>query len=152
MNFPTAHYLCHSERARTLIGQADVVCGLELTDYWGTVNAYTDNHERTTTARTKAGAKLISIGVGDLYTKSNYQDFERFAAVDVPIAGDGEATLPALIEAVNTALSPERRAAITGRADAMRKAHAAMRERQRMEATYAWDASPRSPPRPSAPP
>ena len=142
MNFPTAHYLCHSERARALIGQADVILGLELTDYWGTVNAYTDNHERTTTARTKAGAKLISIGVGDLYTKSNYQDFERFAAVDLPIAGDGEATLPALIEAVKAALPADRGAAIATRAEAMRKAHAAMRERQRVEATYAWDASP----------
>jgi acetolactate synthase I/II/III large subunit len=150
MNFPTAHYLCHSERGRALIGQADAILGLELTDYWGTVNAYTDNHERTTTARTKAGAKLISLGVGDLYTKSNYQDFERFAAVDVPIAGDGEATLPALIEAVKAALSPERGAAIAGRAEAMRKAHAAMRERQRVEATYAWDASPVSTARLSA--
>jgi acetolactate synthase I/II/III large subunit len=150
MNFPTTHYLCHSARARTLIGQADVICGLELTDYWGTVNAYADNHERTTTARTKAGVKLISIGVGDLYTKSNYQDFERFAAVDVPIAGDGEATLPALIEAVKAALSSERRAAIAGRAEAMRKAFAAMRERQRMDATYAWDASPVSTARLSA--
>jgi acetolactate synthase I/II/III large subunit len=150
MNFPTAHHLCHSERGRTLIGQADVILGLELTDYWGTVNAYTDNHERTTRSRTKAGVKLISIGVGDLYTKSNYQDFERFAPVDVPIAGDGEATLPALIEAAKAALSSERRAAIAGRAEAMRKAHAAMRERQRGEATYAWDASPVSTARLSA--
>src|SRR5262249_54714876 len=142
MNFPTAHYLCHSERARGLTGQADVILGLELTDYWGTVNAYTDNHERTTRSRTKAGAKLISIGVGDLYTKSNYQDFERFAAVDLPIAGDGEATLPALIEAVKAALSPERRAAIAGRAEAMRKARAATRDRLATDASYAWNSSP----------
>jgi acetolactate synthase I/II/III large subunit len=142
MNFPNAHYLSHSERGRALIGQADVVLGLELTDYWGTVNAYTDNHERTTTSRTKAGTKLISIGVGDLYTKSNYQDFERFAAVDLPIAGDAEATLPALIEAVKSALSAEHRAAIAGRAEAMRKARAATRERLAVDATYAWDASP----------
>jgi thiamine pyrophosphate-dependent acetolactate synthase large subunit-like protein len=142
MNFPNTHYLSHSERARALIGQADVILGLELTDYWGTVNAYTDNHERTTRSRTKAGAKLISIGVGDLYTKSNYQDFERFAAVDLPIAGDGEATLPALIEAVKSALTAERRAAIAGRAEAMRKARAATRDRLATDASYAWDASP----------
>src|SRR5262249_43783528 len=142
MNFPNTHYLAHSERARALIGQADVILGLELTDYWGTVNAYTDNHERTTTSRTKAGVKLISIGVGDLYTKSNYQDFERFAAVDLPIAGDGEATLPALIEAVKSALTAERRAAIAGRAEGMRKARAATRDRLKTDASYAWNASP----------
>jgi acetolactate synthase I/II/III large subunit len=150
MNFPNAHYLAHSERARALIGQADVILGLELTDYWGTVNAYTDNHERATTSRTKAGAKLISIGVGDLYTKSNYQDFERFTAVDLPIAGDAEATMPALIEAVKSALSAERRAAIAGRAEAMRKARAATIERDRAAAAYAWDASPISTARLSA--
>ena len=40
-------------------------------------------------------------------TKSNYQEFQRFQSVDVPIAGDVEATLPALIEAVKLALPDE---------------------------------------------
>jgi thiamine pyrophosphate-dependent acetolactate synthase large subunit-like protein len=150
MNMPTAHYLCQGDRGRQLIGQADAVLGLELTDYWGTINDYVDNAERPSAPRTKAGTKLISIGVGDLYTKANYQDFERFAAVDVPIAGDAEATLPALIEAVKSAMSAERRTAIAGRADAMRKAHAAMIERNRVAATYGWDASPISTARLSA--
>src|SRR5437899_8851764 len=39
---------------------------------------------------------LISITAGDLYAKSNYQDFQRFPEVDLAIAADGEATLPAL--------------------------------------------------------
>jgi len=142
MNMPTSHYLCHSERGRQLIGQADVVLGLELTDFWGTVNEYVDNPERSQASRTKAGTKLVSLGVGDLYTRANYQDFERFAAVDVAIAADAEATLPALIDAVKSAMSAERRAAVAARADAMRKAHADMRQRTRVNATYAWDASP----------
>ena len=45
-------------------------------------------------------------------TKSNYQDFERFQSVDVPIAGDVEATLPSLIEAVKLTLSDDRKNAI----------------------------------------
>ena len=44
---------------------------------------------------TKAGAKLITISSGDLLTKSNYQDFGRYAEVDLAIAADAEATLPA---------------------------------------------------------
>ena len=36
----------------------------------------------------------------DLNHKSNYQDFGRYAEVDLAIAADAEATLPALIEAV----------------------------------------------------
>ena len=48
----------------------------------------------------RPNARTISLGTGDLYIKSNYQDFQRFADVDVAIAGDGEATMPMLIEAV----------------------------------------------------
>jgi len=33
-----------------------------------------------------AGAKRISISSGDLYMKSNYQDFDRFTLVDIAIA------------------------------------------------------------------
>ena len=42
----------------------------------------------------KAGTKLISINSVELNTKSNYQDFQRFQAVDMPMAADAEATLP----------------------------------------------------------
>src|SRR5215471_6090319 len=75
MNFPSRHPLNHSDRSRALIASADVILGLELTDFWGTVNAYRDQQQRTSRRATKAGAKLISITAGDLYLKSNYQDF-----------------------------------------------------------------------------
>ena len=35
MNFPTRHPLNQTERATRSIGQADVILGLELTDFWG---------------------------------------------------------------------------------------------------------------------
>src|SRR5262249_28656040 len=38
MNFPNTHHLYQTGRGRALIAQADVVLGLELTDFWGTVN------------------------------------------------------------------------------------------------------------------
>src|SRR5439155_9348541 len=40
MNFPNTHYLSTAAGA---VASADVVLGLELTDFWGTVNAFTDN-------------------------------------------------------------------------------------------------------------
>src|SRR5262249_31048528 len=142
MNFPTLHHLCQSERRRQLIGQADVILGLELTDFWGTVNEFIDNAERSAARRIKPGTKLISIGVGDLYLKANYQDFERFAAVDLPIAGDAQATLPALIEAVKSAISAERRAALAARGNALRADYITMRERAQFAASHGFDASP----------
>ena len=104
MNFPNTHYLSQTGRGRGLIGQADLVLGLELSDFWSTVNQFIDNDEGLREQTIEAGTKLISIGAGDFYLKSNYQDFQRFQPVDLSIAGDAEATLPALIEAVKSAL------------------------------------------------
>jgi acetolactate synthase-1/2/3 large subunit len=142
LNFPTTHPLNQTARAGALVGQADVLIGLELTDFWNTVNAYIDNGENLREPRTKANAKLISIGAGDYYIKSNYQDFQRFQPVDVSIAGDAEATLPALIEAVKSALPAGAKSAIEKRGEALRKAWTESRAQARAAASYGWDASP----------
>jgi acetolactate synthase-1/2/3 large subunit len=142
MNFPNTHYLNQTGRARQLIGQADLVMGLELSDFWNTVNAYIDNGEGLQEPGIKPGTKLVSIGTGDYYLKSNYQDFQRYQAVDISIAGDAEATLPALIEAVKSSLTADRKAAIAKLADPMKKAWKDARDRSLVAATYAWDAVP----------
>src|SRR5258707_4475436 len=142
LNFPTTHHLNQTARAGAVVGQADVLIGLELTDFWNTVNAYIDNGENLREPRIKAGAKLISIGAGDYYIKSNYQDFQRFQPVDVSIAGDAEATLPALIEAVKSALPAGAKSALEKRGEALRKAWTESRAQARAAASYGWDASP----------
>ena len=94
MNFPARHVLNHSDRARELIAAADVIVGLELTDFWGTVNGYRDQLHRASRSSIKAGTKLISITAGDLFGKANYQDQQRYPEVDIAMAADAEATLP----------------------------------------------------------
>ena len=146
MNFPNTHYLFQNARAQALLKDADVILGLELSDYWGTVNGYVDNGENDGAglqeSHIKANAKLISISSIVLNTKSNYQDFQRFQVVDVEMAGDAQATLPALIEAVRQALPANRAADIEARGAAMKKAWGEARDRTRQAASYAWDASP----------
>jgi acetolactate synthase I/II/III large subunit len=146
MNFPNTHYLSQNSRGRALLGEADVILGLELSDYWGTVNGFIDNGENEGAglqeSHIKPNAKLISISSIVLNTKSNYQDFQRFQAVDVEMAGDGEATLPALIEAVKQALQADRKAAIEARGNSMKNAWSEARGRTRAAASFAWDASP----------
>jgi len=78
MNFPTRHPLNQSERNRALVADADVVLGLEVADFFGALNNFRDQIERTTQPITKPNAKLISINAHDLYIKGNYQDFQRF--------------------------------------------------------------------------
>jgi thiamine pyrophosphate-dependent acetolactate synthase large subunit-like protein len=142
MNFPSRHPLNQSSGARQLVADADVILGLELTDFWGTVNAVRDGLTRTSRSLTRPGTKLVSITALDLATKGNYQDFQRYPEVDVAMAADAEATLPALTEACKRLITPERRAAFQERGKRLAAAHAAALERARAEATYAWDASP----------
>jgi len=142
MNFPSLHPLNQSERATAVIATADVVVGLEVTDFWGTVNAMRDQQHRTQRRLTKPGARLVTITTGELYVRSNYQDFRRMAEVDLAIAGDGEATLPALIEAVKRLLTPDRRRAFEERGARLAEARRQTLERARLAASYAWDASP----------
>src|SRR6185295_16668258 len=108
MNFPNRHYL-YQGGSRGLIENADVLIGLEVQNLYGTITTDSDNAQHTERRHLKAGAKLITLGVADLYIRSNYQDFERYAPVDVAIAGDCEATLPALTEAVKTRIPASRR-------------------------------------------
>jgi thiamine pyrophosphate-dependent acetolactate synthase large subunit-like protein len=142
MNFPKTHYL---SRPPTVVSNADVILGLELTDFWATVNAYTDNGEHgigINNSRIKPDTKLISINSSELLTKSNYQDFQRFQSVDVSMPADAESTLPALIEAVKSAIPNDRKAAIEKRGEAAKKAFAEARQRTKQTAAVAWDASP----------
>jgi len=144
MNFPSLHPLNQTQRAAAAIGEADVVVGLEVADFWATVNALRDQLHRSTRRMTKPGAKLATVTTGDLYIRSNYQDFRRMADVDLAIAADGEATLPALIEAVRRATTGDRKRVFQQRGAKLTEASKAARERMREAATYAWDASPLS--------
>ena len=146
MNFPNTHHLAQNARSRTLIGEADVILGLELSDYWNTVNAFIDNGEidgvGLQESHVKSTTKLISISSVLLNTKSNYQDFQRLQVVDIEMAADAEATLPALTEAVKQALQSSRKAAIEARGVGMKTAWSEARDRTRQAAAYAWDTSP----------
>jgi acetolactate synthase-1/2/3 large subunit len=142
MNFPTRHFLNQSERAGAVVASADVILGLEVTDFWGAVNAFRDQQHRSTRPLTKSGTRLITITTGDLYIRSNYQDFRRLADVDLAIAADGEATLPALLEAVKRRTTGDRRRAFEERGAKLREASRVTHENARAAASYAWDASP----------
>jgi acetolactate synthase I/II/III large subunit len=150
MNFPSRHALNHSDRARELVGAADVILGLELTDFWGTVDAYRDQLHRTSRPVTKPGVKLVSITAGDLFVKSNYQDQQRYPEVDIAMAADAEATMPSLIEAVKRHITADRKRVFDERARKLADTRQRLLERARTEATYAWDASPISTARLSA--
>jgi len=126
LNFPTRHPLSGGS-----VNEADVVLALEA----GDISAAARDAKRR-------NAKIISITAQDLFQGSNYQDFMRYAEVDMAVAADAEATLPALIEDVKRLITSGRREAFRQRGRRIAEANRRSFERARQEAALGWDASP----------
>lgn len=140
MNFPSAHPLNQS-RTRA-VANADVILGLEVADFYHVANTFSQQMQYSTERSVKPNAKLISVASTDLYLKSNYQDFQRYQDLDLSIAADAEATLPSLIEAVKRLVTPDRKRFFEARGAKLAEAHKKVEEQARVDASYAWDASP----------
>ena len=140
MNMPSRHPLNHSGSAGALMRQADVVLGLEVVDLYAAVNHYRDRIVRDSRPLMKPGAKLISISAAEFLMRSNFQDSQRYQPADLVISGDGQATLPCLLEAVRQAMPTGD--AYAARGDKLRAAAMATDKRNREAATYGWDATP----------
>jgi thiamine pyrophosphate-dependent acetolactate synthase large subunit-like protein len=139
MNFPNTHYLW---QARNVLAQADVILGLELNDAWGVVNTMRDRAHREAQRTARPDAKLVTIGVGDLFLHSNYQNFQRYVGTELSIAGDAQATLPALIEAVRSAAPRAARGTLADRRTRWLFEYDKRRRDTEVERFYGWDASP----------
>jgi len=142
MNFPSQHPLNQTMRSEAVVGEADVIVALEAANLFGALHAFRDQVHRTSRPLTKSGVKLASITAGDLYLKSNYQDFQRYPEVDVAIAADAEATLPSLIDAVKRLITGDRRRAFEERGTRLAAASRAAFDRVRADAGYAWNSTP----------
>jgi thiamine pyrophosphate-dependent acetolactate synthase large subunit-like protein len=150
MNFPSRHPLNQSWNTRAVVGNADVILGLETYDFYGVVHTLGGQTKVIPRSITKPGAKLVTISSSDLFYKSNYQNFQRFQDVDISIAADAEATLPSLIEAVQKLVTADRKRVFQARGAKLAEASAQSLQQNRTNATYAWDSSPISTARMSA--
>jgi acetolactate synthase I/II/III large subunit len=144
MNFPTNHYLWSQ---LPVAWQADVILALDVGDLFDVVGDVPDLTIRKTIMHIKAGTKVIAIDAELNVPQANYQDKQRFYQPDLPVAGDSEATLPSLIEAVKRAMPDARRNQNADRANRFKNAFAARRAADANAAAVGWDASPISIPR-----
>jgi acetolactate synthase-1/2/3 large subunit len=131
MNFPWRHPLNQTSRQRAALAEADFVLALEVTDVYG-----------STTGVVGPKATVVSISSGDLYMKSNYQDFQRLSPVQLAVAADAEDTLPALIEAVRGQLRNRTRSTLQARGARLRDLHQAALVQSRDAAALGWDDQP----------
>ncbi len=139
MNFPSRHPLNQSLRTRdgrvtspAVYTDSDVILGLEVSDFYDTLRP----------VRQKKNVKLISINGGDVYIKSNYQNFQRYTEVDLSIAADAETTLPALIEACKRLITDDRKRTFEARGAKLAESSRQALADTRVAASYGWDASP----------
>ncbi len=146
VNFPNTHYLSAQGNVQALIRNADVILGLELTDFWAIVNGWVDNGDNDghgmNETRMREDAKLIAISSVELNTKANLQDFQRYQPVDIMMPADAQSSLPMLVEYIKAAITSERKTVFEQRGAALRKSYAQARERTRQAAALGWDAGP----------
>jgi thiamine pyrophosphate-dependent acetolactate synthase large subunit-like protein len=140
MTIPYRHPLYNSGNVRT----ADLVLGLEVPDFWYTTHSQTPINRMgmQTESIVKPGTKLATITSSDLFGRSNYQDFGRYADVDMAIAADAQATLPSLIEACRKLITSDRKTAIEARGKRLAADWKRNRDRDFDQAATGWDASP----------
>ncbi|HEY4265872.1 MAG TPA: thiamine pyrophosphate-binding protein [Micropepsaceae bacterium] len=143
MNMPNRHPLNHSLRREAALQSADVILALEPIDLFGLNNYVPDLVTRPNDPRRRqANLKIIHIGTEGMMAKSNFQDFQRFAAADLSIAGDAEATMPALIEALKTQMSVADKNRCDGRCAKVKAQTAKLLDQSRQEAAYQWETQP----------
>jgi acetolactate synthase I/II/III large subunit len=140
MNIPTNHHLYSMDRS--LIGQADMILGLEVGDMFSVVADVPDLPVRKTVMKIKPTTTVVSINTMYMQGQGNYQDQQRFYQPTMAVAGDAEASLPYLIDAVNRAMTSERRAQNATRSARFMDAFATRRKVNLTEAAVGWDASP----------
>jgi acetolactate synthase-1/2/3 large subunit len=128
MNFPNRHPL-EQTRSRMGVNNADVVLGIEVIDFAGIRSQ-------------RQGSKRISITANDLFSKSNYGDYLKFAEVDIAIEADGEATLPLLVEAVKRLVTDDRKRFFQERGTQLAAAHKAAFDLYPQQAVVGWNDSP----------
>src|SRR5262249_41989599 len=126
MNFPSRHPLNMSFRRGPVLSQADVILALEVNDVWGALNQFSDRIVRSYRAVAKKDAKVITLGTREMLIKANYQDFARLPEVDLAITGDGQASLPALIDQVKRLVDDGRKSALAERGKKLGAARLAM--------------------------
>lgn len=143
MNIANRHPLNHSPRREPTLANADVILALEPVDIWGLTNYVADLIGRPDLPpRRNPNLKIIHIGSEMLLTKSNFQDSQRYAQVDLSIAGDAESTMPSLIEAVKSQITAAHKSRFAARGQKLHEMSAKFLDAARQDVAYQWEARP----------
>jgi acetolactate synthase I/II/III large subunit len=123
---PGAHPLDMSGARHEVVGEADVVLALDVTNLLGALGQ-TDRSTREVRLLSEH-THVIAISLDDYAVRSWAQTYQSLVPVDVPIAADAALALPALLAAVEDRLATDSRATERRqRAERIATRHAALR-------------------------
>jgi acetolactate synthase-1/2/3 large subunit len=141
---PGAHPLDMSGARHEVVGEADVVLALDVTNLLGALGL-TDRSTRE--VRLLGGhTGVIAISLDDYAVRSWAQTYQSLVPVDLPIAADAALALPALLAAVEDRLATDSRATERRqRAERIATRHAALRAEWRATAQLERSLKPLAP-------
>ncbi|HEY7294141.1 MAG TPA: thiamine pyrophosphate-dependent enzyme, partial [Dehalococcoidia bacterium] len=142
-NIASNHPLNFSPQRTDMLQRADVVLALDVADVQGTLGHGT-GPEYFPDLFVNPDAKIVHISLWDLLNGSWASDFERLAAVDLPITGATRLALPALVDLTRRELERDGGSAsrIADRRAAVEKLRAAADEQREANARRNWDVRP----------
>ena len=140
-NFPNTHPLDLTDADGDILGQADVVLGLDVLDLFGALGRV-DKATRMFQPAIKPQTPIIHITMGDLFVRSWAADYERLPPVDLPIAADTAVALPYLIELCRDRLQPSDKSRLEARAEQLHAQHRMLRQQWQQSAQAARQEQP----------
>lgn len=133
LNFPNTHPL--DATGTDALSQSDVIILLDVQQVESTLSTY-DRYTRKIDSRIKAGAKIVNIGLSDLWIKSTMADYGRLYPVEMSIAADTGLAIPQITQELRSILAREtgNKERIQRRFEKAKETKAAARRRWQAEA------------------
>ena len=140
-SFPTPHPLDFAGAAGELLGEADVILGIDATDLAGSLVPPPTHGARARVAPSAdgRGQRVISISLDELVHRGLTTDYQALPSVDVPMLADSKAALPLLLEECRSLVDSAARARIERRRQALEPRQERLRARNRASVEAAWD-------------
>jgi thiamine pyrophosphate-dependent acetolactate synthase large subunit-like protein len=145
LNFPNTHPLNLTGKDREIVGNADVIMGLDVMDLFGALARH-DAAAHTSQPAIKPDCKVIHATLADVAVRGWTTDFQELAPVDLPIVANTRIFLPALIEEIKRQ-GKFSKSTVEERRKALAAQHDEIRAHWQKELKRRWDERPISPPR-----
>ena len=130
LSFPTPHPLDFVGLSDRLVGEADLVLGLDAANLFSATRSTADYTSRASEDIAPANQRVVSISLDEYLHRGFAADYRGLPAVDLPLLGDTSLAIPMLLEACKSRLDSDASARIDRRRERLELLQAELRVRQ----------------------